>query len=446
MVNRFIEGRTTSGHYDNHFSREQLAKLTKTTCYGALHSYGQNFVNKKDMTKYNNSEHRLLNFIKETKIWDGSLIFSDSGGFQASMGKIGPEKIDDFINGYYSFLNQANDLIDRAFILDLPPGPLCKLYKNWNDVYKLNERTYKMALDLPDDLRSKIIYIHHFRTPQTWKYFTKLMRSNDLFDKFQYHATGGIVANLSGDLTTPIALYSLPIVPLLNECKKCGRNYLNFHVLGGANYRDILFYELFTMHVKKHHNIDLTITYDSSAVFKRFMIGRILLVFEDEKVYKLDLRSSNMDKKFSMKKTTIQKLKEIVDEMSDVYDLKKINFPDTFYNEKTKTFQDDVKVYLMLYVFHAYAIMQTYLRKKALEIYPLYESGEHDLFNKEIIKIVKNLNGGKITKKQTTKSTIMVGSLDLLTNLDEDYCQHLVTKFLAKDEFSNLNNHKILTF
>jgi hypothetical protein len=36
--------------------------------------------------------------------------------------------------------------------------------------------------------------------------------------------------------------------------------------------------------------------------------------------------------------------------------------------------------------------------------------------------------------------------LDILTNLDEDFCKHVVNKFLSKDEFINLTeNGQLLT-
>ena len=46
---------------------------------------------------------------------------------------------------------------------------------------------------------------------------------------------------------------------------------------------------------------------------------------------------------------------------------------------------------------------------------------------------------GKLTKKQMTKSHSIASSLDMLISLDEDYCKFLVNKFLAKDEFFDLD-------
>jgi len=79
-------------------------------------------------------------------------------------------------------------------------------------------------------------------------------------------------------------------------------------------------------------------------------------------------------------------------------------------------------------------------------MYELYENNQFDRFNKEIELLTRNINSEKITKKQRVKAGTAVKSLDLLTELDEDYCKYLVNKFLAKDEFTELERQKIYTF
>ena len=110
----------------------------------------------------------------------------------------------------------------------------------------------------------------------------KILDENNLFDKFKHFSTGGIVANMSTDLIIPCIIYILPLIPLLNRAKKFGRKYLNFHILGGAGFRDVLFYELFKIHVMEKHGIELNITYDSSGIFKALMIGRFIHIVKNE--------------------------------------------------------------------------------------------------------------------------------------------------------------------
>ncbi len=447
IVDRFFRGRTKCGHYDNHFTISQVNDMFKSVCSGFLHSYGISFSGKKNFVKYNRSIAKRYEFFKNTGFYDNCNLYVDSGGFQASIGKIDKHEVEILIKEYHIFLNQYHQFFERAFILDLPPGPDCKIYDNWNDVLSYNRRTYNMAAELPDEVRDKMIYVHHFRTPKSWETFTKIMREDNLFDKFNYHATGGIVANLSGDTIIPTVIYALPLVPLLNEAIKCGRKFLNFHILGGANYRDILFYELFMKHVKKIHDIDLTITYDSSAVFKNMFVGRRLNIFEGERVYKIDFRTDSLDKKFNANMTIVEKLREVLNNFAKQFNFKKLNVTDVFYDPIINTFPDDVKIYLMFHVIYSYSVAQTILKNAADRIYSLYEEGNMREFNFQIANIIQNINDGKITRKQKAKSSVTGRSLDILTDLDEDYCKHLVNKFLAKDEFKNLDSHgKILTF
>ena len=82
------------------------------------------------------------------------------------------------------------------------------------------------------------------------------------------------------------------------------------------------------------------------------------------------------------------------------------------------------------------------LKKAVAEIYPYYEAGDVETFYKKCIKITKFLNQGKLTKKQDQKAHSIYRSLDMIKNLDEDYCEFLVNKYLSKDEFVELDDVK----
>ena len=88
------------------------------------------------------------------------------------------------------------------------------------------------------------------------------------------------------------------------------------------------------------------------------------------------------------------------------------------------------------------------MMKFAEKVYPLYEAGMLEEFYKECDQVTKSINQGKLTKKQKIKAHSIPKSLDMLGELDEDYCKHLVIKYLAKDEFIDLidERKKVLTF
>lgn len=457
------------GRWDDNFSRSDISRFLSETCSGFLHSYGQNFPNKKKYDKYNQQEANMFTKCRSWGIFDNCNFIVDSGGFQISVGKLTRRESDLLYHMYYEFLEEHHKVYDRAFILDIPPGPGCEIFHNFDDVYKQNLDSYIKAKELPEEVRKKIIYIHHFRTPKLWEIYTKIMRENDMFSAFEYHGTGGIVANMSSDMSIPCIIYVLPLIPLINEAMKCGRNYLNFHVLGGANFRDVLFYELFTITMKKKHNFDLNMTYDSSGPYKQVMHARFLHAKDNAGyIRKMSIKPKDMDKTFYERHrdengiwiedtdndgiTTENHYQFLMDELADKWGFKRINIDTGYgmYKNKsgiyTETFHADVKAYSTLYALNIYCEIHNQMRDFAEKVYPIYEAGDEELFYKECDEITRIINQGKLTKKQKIKSYSIPRSLDMLGELDEDYCLHLITKYLAKDEFIELDDKtKILS-
>ena len=437
IFDNFMKGKR--GRWEDNFTRDEISNFLANTCSGYLHSYGQNFHNKKKYDKYNANEGNMYKKCRDMGIFNGCNLIVDSGGFQISIGKLTRRESDLLFNMYYEWLVDYSDVYDRAFILDIPPGPGCEIFHNFYDVYNLNLQSYTLAKEqLPQEVRDKLIYIHHFRTPELWDIYTKILRDYDMFNSFKYHGTGGIVANMASDMSIPCIIYVLPIIPLLNECKKYGRDTLNFHILGGANFRDVLYYELFMIAVEKKHNIKLNITYDSSGLYKQVMNARFIHVKDDQGyIRKMNVKSDNIDMRFKTHQTVIDSYQQILNEVADKWSFKKINI-DGVYDENTKTFHEDVKAYSMLYTLDMYTVIQQEMKEFAARVYPIYESGNFDLFYRECLEATRILNQGKLTKKQKIKAYSIPRSLDMLTNLDEDYCLYLVKKFLAKDEFVDL--------
>jgi len=443
IVDNFILGKR--GRWNDNFTRPQMSRFLAGACAGYLHSYGQNFANKKKYDKYNDTEATMYQKCRDMGIFDGCTLIADSGGFQISMGRLSRRESNLLMKMYYEWLENYHHVLEKAFILDVPPGPGCEIFHSFDDVYNLNLESYQRAIGLNEELRKKIIYIHHFRTPKLWDIYTKIMRENDMFPAFEYHGTGGIVANMSSDMVIPCIIYVLPIIPLLNEAKKWGRNYLNFHILGGANFRDMFFYELFKMVVKQHHNIDLNITYDSSGIYKQVMHARYIHV-PDEVGYirKMNIKSNNLNMTFDSNKTnrigdTVEdKFQELLDDCANAHGFKPISV-DGVYDDETNTFHEDVKTYSILYTLGRYGEIENDMRNLAAQVYSIYEQGDLSEFYRRCLEITRMINQGKLTKKQKTKTHSISRSLDMLIQLDEEYCKHLITKFLAKDEFIELD-------
>jgi hypothetical protein len=147
------------------------------------------------------------------------------------------------------------------------------------------------------------------------------------------------------------------------------------------------------------------------------------------------LRYRNEEKKI------MEKYLETLDEFSDTFNFKRINRSDV-YCGKSGTFHTDIKIYTMLYSLYMYSKVQDKMKDVVQCLYPLYEAGELEEFNNKAELITRNINNEKITRKQQNKTYSIVRSLDMLSNLDEEYCKSIVEKFLAKDEFIELLNDR----
>lgn len=445
ILDAFMSGK--KGSWNDNFTREDINQFFSNTCGGFLHSFGQHIKNTKNYDKYLQSEINLFKKCRNTGFFDNSEFFADSGGYQISVSGLSEYESNRLIDTYYTFLRYHHDVVDRGFILDIPPGPNCKVFDNFKQVYEKNLESYTIAKNLPDESRNKVVYIHHFRTPKLWNIYTRILREENMFPYFNYFGTGGVVANMRSDILIPCIIYILPLIPLLNEAKKHGRKELHFHVLGGSGFRDILFYEFFRYHIKQKHDIDLHITYDSSGLFKGLMIGRLIYLLDGDKIRKISVRSADLEKRFDNNRRIIDLFKESFEVFFHRHKgLKRVNIDlDSFYSKETGTFYEDIKVYLMLYMLDAYSRIQEEMRNFVYDVYPLYDSGDLEGFNNRIREETKNINYGKITKKQTAKANIVIKSLDMLTSLDEDQCKYMVNKYLSQDEFTELTNRKTLT-
>jgi len=461
MANYTLAGFETLPNYyrkQTHLTSQEVNWFFKKTCRKYLRSFGQNF--KGNLKTHIRDEVKLLVNCKSDGIYDDCILIIDSGGFQISINKVAKSDIPGFMALYYDdFLIKYHHLFNRAFVMDIPPGPGCEAFDDFDDLYKLNEESYLKAAQLPKEVRDKMVYIHHFRTPELWRIFMKILRENDYFKEYQYHGTGGLVANMSSDVQIPCIMPMLPLVPLLNDAKKCGRNSIDFHVLGGSTMRDVLFYQIFQIHLKKVHGIDINIGYDSSGLYKGVMMGRTIPILNGYNIHKLDLRESKLDFRFMNSETIRDRFKHIMTDMCEDVGFKKLpeqELDDIYYTQidkrkngtikETRTFIPNVRMYIALYYLYSYTKAEERFKALARGLYPVYESGEVGEFNRQLEEVTRAINFGKITRKQKAKTYSVAKTLDLLTSLDEDYCENLVKKHLAKDEFSDLDpNAQVMT-
>lgn len=404
-----------------------------------LHSYGMGMSKRVSKSKV---VARTLKKCRSFGFFDRSLFYVDSGGFQISVGKLDRTQTEALSESYYDFVQEESDCYDRAFTLDIVPGPGCKVFKSFKDVYDYNMKSYDTAKNLPPEIRDKMIYIHHFRTLGLWRIFSEILNIDGMFDSFKHFATGGIVANMASDILVSRIIYVLPLTPLLIKAKERGITEFDFHILGGSNFRDILFYELIKKHVWEEHKIKLTITYDSSGLFKGLLHGRFLHILENNGVRKLDLRESGLSLAVYKGSSTLNRMQKFLTEMNlmaSEFNFKPLTLEGrTLYDPETKTFYRDVNIYAMLYMLWMFARIQEQAKIISERAYVYYLEDNADKFNELIDETTKGFNQGRKSKKQKVKTESVFRSLDMLSKLDLDYCEMIVEKTLGRDEFHYL--------
>jgi hypothetical protein len=173
------------------------------------------------------------------------------------------------------------------------------------------------------------------------------------------------------------------------------------------------------------------------------MIGRYILLNDERTLRKADLRSDAINSRFKDDKKVKDIFKEELNNMAKRNNFKEIEMTE-IYDDVADTFFEEVKVYAMLYMLEQFAVVQERMKNISINLYQIYQSNNLQEFNNQLVETTQELNSGKITRKQKAKSSSISNSLNMLTNLDETYCQHIVNKFLSKDEFEDLNKRSLV--
>lgn len=439
-----------------------IKNFFKTTVNKYLSSYGLGLARGKSVDE--NVTKRYLKkfdeFVNQDFLEDIEITI-DSGGFQVQMGYIDKSDTSKLIQLYYDFLLKYWEKYHYAFLLDIAPGPTSSIYSSWEEIERYNIESYRRAALLPPHVRRKIEYIHHFRTPKINKIWKKLLFEEKLADPFENFATGGLVSFAGAAKNSPIILYVIPLVSILVYAKSRGLKRFRFHVLGCSDFKDIVFHKFAEHHIKKVHDIDIQITYDSSSVFKILALSRFTYFFDKQEkcIWKLYLREDDMERSFKGRgkvedvffrllneELSPYGFRELVPGVDRIYtgkNLDKDKSPFTASCNKGGNFTHIAYTYGLLHLLKLFSEIDSYAKEIVSELYPLYESisTENSLnndFDSEINRIMVKLNNGKISKTTDSRTASLYNSLKILTNLDIDYCDMLVDKYMSADECQSL--------
>jgi len=432
------------------FDDESLKAVFHNTIDRFLYSFGTglSYTSKKISKNHVKRISRIVDTIKSCKFMDDCNLYIDSGGFQVAMGAIEPNDMPLFIELYHNFLVDNSDKYEKAFSLDLPPGPTSSVFKSYNQIEELNRTSYNMVKSLPQNVKDKMLYIHHFRTPSLYETWHRFLWDENMAEGCKNFATGGIVASSSTDLAIPIIIYTIPLSEVLKYAIQNNMQSFDFHVLGGANFIDIFYHKLFSYHIKQVHNIDVRITYDSSTIFKGLAIGRFCPVFKSDGIlHRLDLHSNTLHLKYDGNLTAEDVIYNEMNNIANHCGLGTLN-PELnpIYDLERNTFNRAVHMYLMMCIMNTYRQAELYCDEYVQNIYPLYRDDKIDEFDKKCNEIASKFNQGKLTKKMQVKSYSVYKSLQILTDLNMEYNRFLINKFMSNDDNSSMIGDGLLTF
>lgn len=434
-------------YQSQHLNPEQCNDFLVSNCDKFLSSVGiaigKGRINSKVISRYQKMFNKFLSY----KFLKNCEIFIDSAGYQFQSGKIFKEDTVLWMDLYHDFLEKNEKDFAYAFLFDPVPGATGTVLSSYQEMEKFNVLSYTKASNLSEKLRDKMFYIHHFRTPQIRRLFKKLINDYKFADNFRNFSTGGLVS-FGGQGRFPVVMYTIPLTDIIEYVKKRGLKKFRYHVLGATEFKDIIFHRIIEYHVKKVHNIDINITYDSSTVHQSLMMARYIYVMdENSNLCKLSLRGEHLKLKWRNSGLTHEEvLFNLIHTISDDYNFPRLDsVKDPVYPTGSVLHQTHY-VYGIFLILKAFNEINDWATKIIEEIYPFYESNDHLRFSRKMEKTMIQLNGGKPTKGVDSRTIAIFNSLKLIESLDIDYCDHLVKTYFAGDENHKLAGKEVCTF
>lgn len=435
-------------YYPGYMEPETINRFLLENCDKYLTSVGFGIkphlpIDKRVFGRYGKQFHN----IRSRPYLKGCELMLDSAGYSFQVGQIPKDKTVEWVDLYHEFVKENAQYLSNAFLFDPVPGSSQSIIESYDEMERLNVMSYTKASELPDDVRNKMMYIHHFRTPQINKLFKKLLFEYDFGSKFNSFATGGLVSFSKGcQGRPPCNMYIIPLIAIITHAKKRGLKKFRFHVLGDSDFKSVLFHKFAERHIKEVHGIEIEITFDSTAIMKTFMLGRYLYVpiHETKSINKMYIRKSDLHMSWKDKGTVEDYFYFLANKIAEEYNFKKIG-------PKNEPIYENGRLTRILYAYglcvmiQLYNLCENWCNDIVDSIYPLYQTGQILKFDREIEKSMQKINDGKLSRKLYSRSLAVNNSLDMLTSLDMDYCDYLINRYLSQDESVSLSDAAKIT-
>jgi hypothetical protein len=389
-------------------------------------------------TKYSKINQKLFNYMTMLKTgnFQNIPIRLDSGGYQINSGRYDYQKSMDLFHYYYDYIANYNQVIDKAFVLDMPPSDKDKLFTSWKQVEDLNRQSYSIAKELNKD--QKMIFVFHMASREIESIWTDLLE--EYYDDYSLFSVGGIAANIDNSSSRAVN-FMLALYKTMKATIKRNKTSLNFHYLGGGQYQYILIFELFKKFFKEMYGITINFTFDSSGYLLLLTQSKMYPHWNGElkRVVPIKFKEhelSNMLDGMTYKMTLI----DLLNIFSNNHNLD-INIRRVYTKEGKMNHVTHFLTTLLYY--ESYNRIIEYSSRKANELFDLYMNHDIEEFVKLYIDTHVRLNiRGFLTRDTKKTATDMYKCLDLFKTMNDDHYYHVFNKSALT---INKLNQKIMT-
>lgn len=432
--------------------------------------------------KHHLGKFQQIEFLKDVEF------IVDSGGYSIQQKDYFEySEIPQFIDLYHQeFLMKHDDKFNYAFSLDISPGAThCPF--NMFQMKDLAYQSYEQLSGLPEHIRKKILYVHHFRTPLVRDLYVDLL--NRYGDNFYNFATGGLVSFGRTNKTPPYILYIVPLLDILKMCLRRGIKKFRFHVLGGSEWKEILGHVFLARHIKELFDIEVQITFDSSTIFRTLCMGRYTFVADpvNKSIKRISLRGDDLKLRYTGDPTKSRKeiVVDLFNEAVQPYGMSGLTYDEYLYEDtgfhsikestkesmgygvedldeedrllKTGSLSDVVYAYGIMQILYTFKKVERWCNEIVDDFYSSYIgkdlSIKKDLLCEKIEPVMIMLNGGKSIGKSIDIRTISIpNSLQMLNDFKSkpektiELCTKIIKTYMSGDECKELYADSTISF
>ncbi len=435
--------RLTNERFPGYLNDEGVGKFIEAVCPRFLLSLGSVMSRKKPAdTKMFDKFLKIALLVRNTSYLQGTELLIDNGGYQVQQGYLSADAIPSFVHQYYDLLQCSRLPVDGYFTLDIAPGKE-NVFESEKQLFFLNNMSYSLASRLPDDVRSKMMYVEHFRTLELIRVWKKLHQKG-YHEFFEHFGTGGLAS--AGRLNAqPCVDYAIPMVRALHDARERGLTTFRYHVFGSSALHYLLLHSLLEHHIHKVHGISVEITCDSTIIFSRFCRSYSLPVvdLQTKNIHPILLKSATLNDVTPFGLTNLAAFVSLANALLTPYGIRDLEpkystiyQPRKYKGEYKDSLTKLAYTYGIFLYLNSFCVVEQWSREAVPHLYRLYELGKEEQFLDETTRLLIQISETPLTAKKYQNiqmmATRILNSLHMLEKLDWDYSIFIVDRFLTK--------------